>query len=445
MQRRAADEEIAKLVTALSLSELTSEERAEIFAQLSADDLRKLHVCWPFWKGKLQDVPNGDWRVWMILAGRGFGKTRVGAEWVRALAKANPGIRIALVGATLAEARAVMVEGESGVISVSRAGEIASWKPSRGTIRWQNGARAQLYSADNPESLRGPQHHFAWCDELGKWRRGQKTWDNLQLGLRLGGRPRALITTTPRPLALIRALKAQGDVIVQHGRTQDNGFLSGAYLAAVMALYADTRLGRQELGGELIEDAQGALWSRTGIEAARVSLCPPVRRMVVAVDPPAGVGGDACGIVAVALGADGFAYLVEDASVVGAAPEGWARAVADCAARNGADKVVAEANNGGKMVETVLRGASINMAVKLVHATHGKVARAEPVAALYTSGRMFHVGTFAALEDELCGLVVGGSYVGPGRSPDRADALVWAATELMLGKGMGSGPRVRGF
>jgi phage terminase large subunit-like protein len=439
------DKQIANLVTAAALAELTSEERAELIAQLSPDEVRKLDCCWPFWRSDLQGVPEGQWRVWMIMAGRGFGKTRVGAEWVRSLAKANPMIRIALVGATLAEARAVMIEGESGLLSVSAAHEIADWKPSRGILRWRSGAQARLYSADNPESLRGAQHHFAWCDELAKWRRAQKTWDNLQLGLRLGACPRVLITTTPRPVAIIRALVRQDDVVTARGGTHDNGYLPDAFKAAVTALYDGTRLGRQELGGELIEEAQGALWSRSMIEAARVETLPPVRRMVVAVDPPASVGGDACGIVAVALGDDGFAYLVDDASVVGATPERWARAVADCAARNGADKVVAEANNGGKMVETVLRGAAINMAVKLVHATHGKVARAEPVAALYESGRMFHAGSFPTLEDELCGLVVGGTYVGPGRSPDRADALVWAATELMLGKRSGDAPRIRGF
>ena len=406
------DEPIAKLVTAMCLAKVSAEKRAYLIAALSSRQILSLEQDWPFWEGEEQAEPDGDWRIWMMLAGRGFGKTRVGAEWARALAKANPGIRIALVSATMAEARAVMVEGESGVLAVSRAGEIAGWEPSRAMIRWHNGAQALLYSAENPEGLRGPQHHFAWCDELAKWRRAQTTWDNLELGLRLGQRPRTVITTTPRPVPLIKKLVAMEGVVVRRGGTKDNAYLPDAFKNAVERLYAGTLIGRQELSGELIEDAEGALWSRALIEAARVAQGPRVARVVVAVDPPAGVGGDACGIIAVALGHDGFAYVIEDASIAGASPERWASAVAGCAQRHNADKVVAEANNGGKMVETVLRGAAVNMPVKLVHAAHGKVARAEPVAALYEAGRAYHVGSFPALEDEMCGLLIGGDDTG---------------------------------
>jgi phage terminase large subunit-like protein len=406
-------------------------------------ELEMLRRDWHFWSLDGQRARAEDWRIWLVMAGRGFGKTRIGAEWVRALAQSQPKIRIALVAATLAEARSVMVEGESGILSVCTAREMPVWSPSRALLEWKNGSRAQIYSGESPEGLRGPQHHYAWCDEIAKWVHSQATWDNLQMGLRLGQRPRTLVTTTPRPVELMRRLLAQAEVVTR-GRTRDNVHLPKAFVTAMTQDYGGTQLGRQELEGELIEDVAGALWNRALIESVRVKACPPVRRVVIGVDPPAGVGCDACGIVAVALGNDGMAYVIEDASVVGATPDGWARAVAACAQRNAADKVVAEANNGGAMVESVLRSADCAMPIKRVHATRGKAARAEPVAALYGMGKAFHVGsTFAALEDELCGLVKGGGYHGPGNSPDRADALVWAMHELMLGQGARV-PRVRG-
>ena len=398
---------------------------------------------WPFWADPRQLPPPGsDWRVWLMLAGRGFGKTRAGAEWVRALAEADGSLRIALVGATRAEARAVMVEGESGLLAIAPLAMRPRWEPSRGRLVWRSGAQAFVYSGENPESLRGPQHHVAWCDELAKWAYPQATWDNLAMGLRLGERPRTLVTTTPRPIALVKALRDEADTVVVTGRTADNHMLPAAFVAAVTTAYGGTRLGRQELDGELIDEVAGALWTRAGLETCRVRAGPETARVVIGVDPPAGVGGDACGIIAVARGRDGRAYVLEDASVVGLTPEGWARAVVACAARHGADKVVAEANQGGAMVGSVLRAADAGLSLRLVHATRGKSARAEPVATLYEGGRAFHGGAFPALEDELCGLVCGGGYEGPGRSPDRADALVWAMTELMLGAARG-GPSVR--
>jgi phage terminase large subunit-like protein len=434
----------AAAVTAQTLLLIPEAERTGFIAGLPARQAEALNRDWPMWQSDAQAEPAGDWRVWLMLAGRGFGKTRLGAQWVRGLAAANPAARIALVAATMAEVRSVMVEGESGLLAATQAVDTVHWEPSLGRLTWGNGAQAFAYSAESPEALRGPQHHFAWCDELAKWKNGPALWDNLMLGLRLGEWPRTLVTTTPRSVALLRTLIDTPDVIVRQGATKDNPHLPPPFVSAVNALYAGTRLGRQELDGELIEDVQGALWSRALIESVRVKACPPVRRVVIGVDPPAGVGRDACGIVAVALGNDGLAYVIEDASVVGATPEGWARAVAACAQRNAADKVVAEANNGGAMVESVLRGADVMMPIKRVHAAHGKAARAEPVAALYGTGKAFHVGnTFAALEDELCGLVKGGGYQGPGTSPDRADALVWAMHELMLGQGARV-PRVRG-
>lgn len=417
---------------------------ATIIETLKPGQISAINNHWPLWRQPVQDEPAGDWRVWLMMAGRGFGKTRLGAQWVRARAVATPGARIALVAATMAEVRSVMVEGESGLLAATRAVDQVQWEPSLGRLTWGNGTQAFAYSAETPEALRGPQHHFAWCDELGKWKQGEALWDNLMLGLRLGIQPRTLVTTTPRGSALLKRLRETKGVIERRGRMRDNPFLPTAFRQSVEGLYAGTTIGRQELDGELIEDLAGALWTRAMIEAARTDTLPGLRRVVIAVDPPAGVGGDACGIIAAALGDDGRAYLLEDASVTGHRPEGWAAAVAACAARNCADLVVAEANNGGAMVESVLRGASAVLPLRLVHATHGKTRRAEPVATLYHLDLVRHTVASPALEDELCGLMSDGSYEGPGRSPDRADALVWALTELLLGPARLLGePRVR--
>jgi phage terminase large subunit-like protein len=302
---------------------------------------------------------------------------------------------------------------------------------------------AQLFSAAEPESLRGPQHSHAWCDEIGKWplahERATRCWDNLLMGLRLGSDPRIAVTTTPRAVPLVQRLIAQeakGDVRVTRGSTFDNAInLPERFLAAIESEFAGTQLARQEIAGELLTDIEGALWTRTMLEQARESgAAPDHMRIVVAVDPPASVGGDECGIVVAALSADGIARVLADCSVAGAAPAVWAARVAAAACEWNADRVVAEANQGGAMVENVLRAADQALPIRLVHASRGKIARAEPVAALYAAGRVRHCGTFARLEDQLCGLLVGGTYAGPGRSPDRADALVWALTELMLGR-----------
>jgi phage terminase large subunit-like protein len=389
---------------------------------------------WTFWQRNDQAEPEGDWRVWLVMAGRGYGKTRMGAEWVSALATTHPNARIALVGATLTEARQVMVEGESGLLSLPFAIE-PEWEPSLRRLRWQNGAVATLYSAAEPESLRGPQHHFAWADEVAKWPCGIAAWDNLMLGLRLGAAPRAMATTTPRPVPLVRRLVAEAGVVCTNGRTIDNRMhLPREYIDGMNALYAGTRWGRQELDGELIEDVAGALWSRDLLERQRVLDAPEMKRIVIGVDPPVSDHGDACGIVAVGLAADGKAYVLGDHSINGASPERWARAVAGAAEMWKAERVVAEDNQGGAMVESTLRAANLAMPVKRVHASRGKSARAEPVAALYEAGRAYHAAAYPELEDQLCGLISGGGYEGPGRSPDRADALVWAMTELMLGQ-----------
>ena len=296
--------------------------------------------------------------------------------------------------------------------------------------------------AAEPESLRGPQHSHAWCDEIGKWvfagGQADKAWDNLLLGLRLGSEPQVVATTTPRSVPLVKRLlegQKQSGVVVTRGRTSDNTrHLPQRFVEDIYREFHGTLIGRQELDGELIEDIVGALWSRSLLERCRESdPAQEHRRVVVAVDPPASAEGDACGIVVAALGTDGVGRVLADASVEKATPERWVRAVAATARAWGADRVIAEANQGGAMVEAVLRAAEVTLPLRLVHASRGKVARAEPVAALYEAGRVRHAGLFPALEDQLCGLMTGGEYRGPGWSPDRADALVWALTELMLG------------
>lgn len=413
---------------------LDPETRDEVLQSLSVDQRREFNERWPLWAHDGQTEPPGDWRVWLIRAGRGFGKTRAGAEWVSAMARGMPDGRIALVGATIEDVRRVMIEGESGILKVAHHGDDFVWRRDAGELEFKSGAKAYVYSAEAPEKLRGPEHAIAWCDELAKWRNGDATWDNLMMTMRIGERPRVLVTTTPRPTALMRRVMKLDGVVETLGRTGDNEHLPASFVAAMHGMYGASVLGRQELGGELIEDLTGALWSRSGIERCRVAAAVELVRVVVGVDPPAGIGGDACGIVAAGLGRDGRGYVLDDASVRGASPEGWAQAVARAAARWHADRVVAEANQGGAMVKSVLLAADCGLPVALVHATRGKSARAEPVATLYEAGRVSHVGAFAALEDEMCGMIVGGGYEGPGRSPDRADALVWALAELMLGR-----------
>ncbi|KQM24858.1 MULTISPECIES: DNA-packaging protein [unclassified Sphingomonas] len=415
-----------------AMTELNDVQLERFLLRVTPHRRSELTTRFKLWAHDGQTIADQDWTVWLIQAGRGFGKTRAGSEWVCAQAAERRDLRIALVGATRRDVESVMVRGPAGLLAIGRHYGPVTWRPSRGVVEFGSGAEAHVYAAESPEGLRGPEHHVAWCDELAKWRNADATWDNLMMGMRMGERPQTLVTTTPRVIPLLRRIRAMPGVRISGGRSRDNRHLSESYFAQIEGAYAGTRLGRQELDGELIEDVAGALWERAVIEARRVVRAPALVRVVVGVDPPAGIGGDACGIVAVGKGADGFAYVLEDASVSGLSPEGWAAAVAACAARHSADRVVAEANQGGAMVASVLRAADAGLPVRLVHASRGKVARAEPVAALYTGARAFHVGAFPALEDELCGLVTGGGYEGPGRSPDRADALVWAMFELML-------------
>ncbi|MBS0479064.1 MAG: DNA-packaging protein [Proteobacteria bacterium] len=414
-----------------------------VLEQLTMDQRREFLVRWPLWAHDGQLPPDGEPLVWLIMAGRGFGKTRAGAEWLTEMAHRFPGGHFALVGATFDDACRVMVTGPAGVLAVAKSRGLATrWWRTGGEVHFPNQAVMTVYAASAPEVLRGPQHRAGWCDEIGKWGpRGDAAFDNLMLGLREGEDARVLVTTTPRQTTLVNHVVALAEKnnAVTKGRSRDNPHLPDSFLAAMVEQYGGTRLGRQELDGELLDDHQGALWSRGLIERCRVAAkdLPPLARVVVAVDPPAGSDGrdgDACGIVAAGIGEDGIAYVIEDASVAGASPAGWAAAVAACAARVRADCVVAEKNQGGEMVRHVLTGADAALPLRLVHASRGKTARAEPVSQRYEAGKVRHAGAFPALEDQLCGMLAAGGYAGPGRSPDRADALVWAVSELLLSR-----------
>ncbi|WP_232003323.1 DNA-packaging protein [Sphingopyxis sp. FD7] len=428
-----------------TLAAMKLRDQRTVLEGLSPSQKDELTARWYGFENDGQREPPGAWRIWLIRAGRGFGKTRAGSEWVSQIARDWPEARIALVGATQADAMRVMIEGPSGLIAVARRGEEPLWVAGRRELRFVSGAVATLYSAEAGEELRGPEHHFAWCDELAKWRRGEAAWDNLMLGMRLGERPRVLVTTTPRPNAVMRKVMAAPGIVETFGRTRDNPHLPDDFVVAMLASYGGTRLGRQELDGELLEDVEGALWTRALIERCRVDAESVGKyvRVVIGVDPPASAGGDACGIIVAAELRDGRLAVVEDASVERAVPGVWAQAVAAAAARWGAERVVAESNMGGEMVEAVLRQADMALPVVPVRASAGKVRRAEPVALAYERGQVVHAGVFAELEDQLCGLQIGGGYAGPGRSPDRADACVWALAALRAGMRKGRGPGVR--
>jgi phage terminase large subunit-like protein len=390
------------------------------------------------------------WTTWLVLGGRGAGKTHAGAAWVRGVAlgeepyaPASVG-RIALVGETEADVREVMIEGVSGLLAAHHPSERPVWIPSRRRLEWKNGAVAQAFSAEDPESLRGPQFGAAWCDEIAKWRHADATFDMLQFGLRLGERPRQVITTTPRPIPLLKRLIADPATALTHAATRANAYyLSPAFLQTVIARYGGTRLGRQEIDGELIEDRADALWSRAMIENARVAAAPPLTRIVVAVDPPASAhkNSASCGLVAAGRAEDGKIYVIADNTVAGLSPAGWAAKAVALWRKLFADALVVEVNQGGDMVRAVIAEADPQVPVTAVHARRGKWLRAEPVSALYEQGKVKHVGAFPALEDEMCDFGVDG--LSAGRSPDRLDALVWAVTAL--GFGAKDGPRVRGL
>ncbi|HKL06367.1 MAG TPA: terminase family protein [Roseovarius sp.] len=403
-----------------------------------------LPYLFEFWAMEHQLPPEGDWTNWIIMGGRGAGKTRAGAEWVRAQMEGDKPLdtgrcrRMALVGETIDQVREVMIFGESGIMACSPPDRRPDWQASRKRLIWPNGAVAQVFSAHEPEGLRGPQFDGAWVDELAKWKKARETWDMLQFGLRLGEHPQVCITTTPRNVGVLKDLVRQDSTVVTSAPTEANSaFLAQSFLEEVRARYAGTRLGRQELDGVLLEDAEGALWNSAMLEDARREAPPELDRIVVAVDPAVSGkdGSDECGIIVAGACTQGpvqewRAWVLADCSVASASPAGWATAAIRAMEQFGAERLVAEVNQGGDLVAQVIRQVDPLVPVKAVHASRGKVARAEPVAALYEQGRVHHLRGLGRLEDQMCAMTAQG-YEGKG-SPDRVDALVWALHELMI-------------
>jgi phage terminase large subunit-like protein len=391
---------------------------------LTGDEAALLLRDWPVWARDEQLPPPGDWRIWLFLGGRGAGKTRSGAEWIAGEVARGRMRRIGLIGATHSDARAVMVEGESGLL---RAAQGAVYEPSNARLLWPGGAVATLLSAEEPDSFRGHQFDGLWGDEFCKWREPQAALDIALMTLRLGSDPRALLTSTPRNIPALSALLESPGVVVTKSATAANAAnLADGFMDLMQARYGGTRLGRQELDAELIEDNDAALWRRSWIEDARARAAPSLVQIVVAVDPPASAHGDECGIIVAGRSEEGEGYVLADCSGGGLTPNQWAARVMDAFVQHEADAVIAEANQGGEMVRAVLQQAESHAPLTLVHATRGKTVRATPAAALYEAGRVHHVGAFAELEDQMC------NYDGAlgGKSPDRMDALVWALAEL---------------
>jgi phage terminase large subunit-like protein len=421
-------------------------DRLQALGELTPGEVAFLKHDWQVWARDDQLPPECaadglPWRVWLILGGRGAGKTRAGAEWVRAKALgvppvgAEPARRIALVGETMADVRRVMIEGASGLLAVHGDDERPEFEAAKGQLVWPNGAVAQVFSAEAADGLRGPQFDAAWCDEIAKWREPERAWDMLQFALRLGAAPQVCVTTTPRPVALLKALIEDERTATTRAGTEANASnLAPSFVAEMTRRYAGTALGRQELDGEIIDARAGSLWRRDWIDAERVTAVEPgeLMRVVVAVDPPvtAHSSSDACGIVVAGKGRDGRAYVLADLTLQGREPQVWARAAVGGYRTFLADRVVAETNQGGDLVVAILKQIDAAVPVRQVRATRGKWVRAEPVAALYAEGRVRHVGRLEALEDQMCALSADGLV--RGRSPDRLDALVWALTDLML-------------
>lgn len=425
------------------LCSATPEVIDDFLGGLSADALLALPWIFEFWALPHQLPPEGAWKTWVVMGGRGAGKTRAGAEWVRAQVEgARPldkgrASRVALVAETIDQAREVMVFGDSGILACSPPDRKPEWQAGRRQLVWPNGAVAQVFSAHEPDALRGPQFDAAWVDELAKWKKGQEAWDQLQFALRLGRDPQQIVTTTPQNVPVLKSILKHPTTVASHAPTDANrAYLAKSFLDEVQSRYGGTRLGRQELEGLLIEDVEGALWTSAMLDACRDETPLTLSRIVVAVDPPmtGGAESDECGIVVVGVQAEGppaqwRAVVLEDASLRGS-PTEWARAAVAAVQRHGADRIVAEVNQGGDLVEQMIRQQDQFVPFKAVHASRGKVARAEPVAALYEQGRVRHHRGLAVLEDQMC-LMSRAGYRGKG-SPDRVDALVWALSETML-------------
>lgn len=382
---------------------------------------------WKCWARPEQQAPGGDWLLWLLLAGRGFGKSRTGAEWSREQAKATPGSHGALIGPTAADVRDVMVKA---LLACTPPSEGLVYEPSKRLLSWANGSTATLYSAEEPDRLRGPQHHWAWVDELAAWQYADEVWDMLMMTMRLGQRPRVVASTTPRPIPLLRQLLKDPGTVITRGSTFDNAVnLSPSFIQSIRERYDGTRLGRQELYAEVLDDVEGALWTHGVIDALRVRTHPQFRRVVVAVDPSGSAKrtADEAGIVVCGLGVDGHGYVLEDLSGR-YSPRDMAQKACDAYHRHNADRLVAEDNFGGQIVADLIHLTDRRVAYKAVHASRGKIVRAEPVAALYEQGKVHHVGMYAQLEDEMCHY----APLTSAESPGRMDALVWAFTDLML-------------
>lgn len=408
------------------LASLPEQERIKILNSFSDERLNLLKYDWEFWGRPNQLEPPGDWKIWLILAGRGWGKTRTGAEFV--LKKIKEGHRrVALVAPTAADARDVMVEGESGILAISPPWDMPNYEPSKRRITWNNGAIATLYAAERPDRLRGPQHDLFWADELATWKY-LETWDMLMFGLRLGDNPMGIVTTTPRPIKLLKELIKEKNTHVTKGSTYENrGNLASVFFEKIISKYEGTRLGRQELEAEILDDNPNALWSRANIEDNKVTKHPQLRRIVVAIDPAATDNdtSNETGIIVAGLGVDGQGYVLDDLTIKDS-PHGWGKQAVTGYYKHRADRIIGEVNNGGDMIEYVIKSVDGTVPFKKVHASRGKITRAEPVAALYEQNKIHHVGNFPLLEDQLCEWEPGQE------SPDRMDALVWAITELML-------------
>ncbi|WP_413717146.1 DNA-packaging protein [Silicimonas sp. MF1-12-2] len=418
--------------------------QAEFLAELSDEEVRALPYLFEFWALPHQLPPEGDWKTWVILGGRGAGKTRAGSEWVRSQVEGalpedgGPARRLALVAETYDQARDIMVFGESGIIACSPPDRVPQWVAGERKLVWPNGAEARVYSANDFEALRGPQFDGAWADELAKWPRAEEAWDMLQFALRLGENPRQVVTTTPRDVPVLKRILGRRSTVMTCAPTEANrANLAASFLEEVHDLYGGTRQGRQELEGVLVEEIEGALWRAETLRGAVIEKPVHLDRIVVAVDPPVTghSGSDECGIVVAGVRMEGSplnwqAVVLEDASIRGASPKGWAEAAIAAMARHGADRLVAEVNQGGDLVEQVVRQVDGLVPFRAVRASRGKAARAEPVAALYEQGRVKHVRGLQALEEQMGQMSVRG-YEGRG-SPDRVDALVWALTDLMI-------------
>ena len=444
---------MSDLSIAEQVGQLPRAELERFYAELTKDEAAALEYDWKFWGRPEQFAPvhpklGNAWSSWLILAGRGFGKTRTGAETVRERMCGSTPLsggmwrHVALIAETAADARDVMVadgkEGSesSGLLPVHPPDFRPHYEPSKRRLTWPNGATGTIFNATEPDQLRGPQFDGAWCDELCKWRYAKDTWDNLQFGLRTGSCPQAIITTTPKPILLLKEIITDPATVVTRGSTLRNrANLAPRFLRTILRKYEGTRLGRQEINAEILEDIDGAMWKRSVIDALRIGLkdLPPLKRIVVGVDPATSSedNSNETGIVAAGLGVDDHGYVLDDCSGI-FSPAEWAKEAISLYHARRADRVIGEKNNGGEMIEHTLRIEDPNVSYKSVWASKGKVIRAEPISALYEQGRVHHVGSFATLEDQMCAFTTDFNRTEMGYSPDRLDALVWALTELMI-------------